>query len=132
MAIDKRGQGLPVNLIVILIIGIIILLLVVAFATGSISKLFGGAKNIGEAVTPDQVATFRIGCAQACFSAQQLADTQGEWTSSSYCTKELPNGTDTAIKCWDAGTECSKNVTISGVEYMFNATSSAGNVVGCP
>lgn len=118
--INRKGQGLPVNLIIILIIGIIILLLVIAFATGTLGKLFGGAKELGEAVTPEQVATFRIGCKQACFSAEQLADTKGEWTNSDYCQRKLGS-----YNCWSKNVtvDCSKNVTIEGVEYMFSATS---------
>lgn len=138
----RKGQGLPINLIVILIIGVLILLLVIAFATGSITKLFGGTKNIGEAVTPDQVATFRIGCSQGCFSAQQLANTEGDWKKSDYCARKLLNGTSTDIKCWHIGADCSKKSTIDGTNYLFNSTGDGGiiftnetnmttNVIGC-
>ncbi len=126
--IDRKGQGLPINLIVIAIIGVIVLLLVVAFATGTLGKLFGGTKELSESVTPEQVATFRIGCKQACFGAQQLADTPGEWKKSDYCNRTIGGQ-----RCWEIGAECSKNTTIEGVKWYFNATGNnpGVNIAGC-
>lgn len=112
----KRGQGLPLNLIVIAAIAVLVLVLVVAFATGAIGKLFGGARIISEAATPDEIAAFKIGCEQSCFSAQQLSDTDTEFIKSGYCNKTIPvNETGTIVKkhCWqdpvDSG--CTKVIT---------------------
>ena len=112
----RKGQGLPINLIVIVAIAVLVLVLVIAFATGSLSKLFGGAKLLSETATPDQAAAFKIGCEQACFSAQQLSNTENSWGNSSYCgriisTTESGNNTH----CWEAPvvSECSKSITLA-------------------
>jgi len=111
--IGRRGQGLPLNVIVIAAIAIIVLVLVVAFATGALGKLFGGAKTFVDIATPEQVATFRISCEQACFGAQQLADSPEEWKASDYCSKIIKvneTGTVSDKHCWEQPvvSECSK------------------------
>jgi hypothetical protein len=113
--IGRRGQGLPLNVIVIAAIAIIVLVLVIAFATGALGKLFGGAKTFVDVATPEQVATFRISCEQACFAAQQLADSPEEWKASDYCDRTIKvndTATNTILDkhCWESPvvSECSK------------------------
>jgi hypothetical protein len=111
----RKGQGLPLNVIVIAAIAILVLVIVIMFATGSMSKLFGGTQLIGTEVTPNQISSFKIGCNQACFSAQQLANTESDWKTSEYCQRTLSG----IGKCWDANVTCTKNETILGVEKSF-------------
>ena len=109
----KGGQGLPLNVIVLAAISVIVLVMFIAFATGSFSKLFKGTETLGEAVTPEQIATFRIGCEQACFQAKQLADSPEEWNSSTYCCRTL-NISNVITHCYEnpVGVECGKETSI--------------------
>lgn len=98
----KKAQGLPLNTIVLAVIAIIVLVVVILFATGNLSKLFGSTQTIVSGSTPDEVAAFRIACKQACFQAQQLADTQAEWVTSKYCdTKYKVLDNNVEKHCWD-------------------------------
>lgn len=108
-----RGQGLPISTIVLAAIAVLVLVILVAFTTGSLNKLFTSTQTISGSVTPDEVASFRIGCEQACFQAKQLADTQTKFTNSDYCSRNLVNSSQT-IKCWQAGVgvDCIYNITL--------------------
>jgi hypothetical protein len=101
----KRSQGLPLSFIVIAVLAVLVLVLILGFATGTIPKLFGGAKMLAEEATPEQTASFRLGCEQACNYAKQLADTEEEWKASDYC-KRLRD----KKHCWhaDVAVFCSK------------------------
>ena len=88
---SKRGQGLPLETIVLAVIAIIILVLIILFLTGNLGKLFGTTQQLGEEITPDEIAAFRLGCEQACFSAKQLVDSEAEFKLSSYCVRNISN-----------------------------------------
>lgn len=108
-----RGQGLPISTIVLAAIAVLVLVIIIGFTTGSLNKLFRSAQTISGSVTPDEVASFRIGCEQACFQAKQLADTQTKFKNSDYCSRGLVNGSQT-IKCWQAGVgvDCVYSITL--------------------
>jgi len=130
---SKGGQGLPLNVIVIAAISILVLVLVIMFATGSLGKLFKGTQQLGEAATPEQIATFRIGCEQACFQAQQLADTPEEWEASEYCNRMIKvNETGTIVNkhCWEppVTSECIKTTEQFGT---FGPPDKAGVTISC-
>ena len=111
---------MPLETIVILAVAIMVLVLIVLFATGAFSRLFGSQRTLEQSVTPDQVASFRIGCEQACFQAQQLSKNQDGFLASDYCKRTIPaiNG----VHCWDTNVSvsCSKSFVLP-----------AGNTVEC-
>jgi len=107
--LGKRGQGLPLETIVIVIITILVLIIVILFATGSLGRLLGGARMLEEEITPDQLATFRLGCENACFTAEQLTDSIDEFRASDYCHRNISN----TVFCHSqqTGVDCSFQIT---------------------
>ena len=103
-----KAQGLPMNAIVLAAIAMLVLVVVLGFATGSFNRLFKSVKTL-ESVTPEQVSGFKIGCDQACFAEQQLTRNPIDFSKSEYCTKVLKNATR-SLNCWDVGTSCNFNV----------------------
>lgn len=127
----KRGQGLPLETIIIAALAVLVLVIVLLFATGAWSRLIAGEKIIEQAATPEQIAGFRLGCENACFQAKQLADNPNEWKVSDYCTKSLKSNT-TTYKCWTANVsvECSKDIpNPNGGVWHCNST---GTNCVCP
>jgi hypothetical protein len=121
----RGGQGLPLETIVLAAVAILILVMIVLFATGSFAKLFGSQKTLSEQATPDQLASFRIGCEQACFQAQQLSKNADDFKRSDYCTtKKLGD-----LHCWseNVSVSCSKTFTASTNERV----ECSGTVEGC-
>lgn len=84
---SKRGQGLPVETIVIAAIAVIILLLVVGFATGALGGLFKRTTTIAQASEADITAA-QTKCSQYCVSAQN-SRTLGLWSATTYCQKKF-------------------------------------------
>ncbi|MGC8941011.1 MAG: hypothetical protein ACP5JY_03180, partial [Candidatus Nanoarchaeia archaeon] len=72
---NKKGLELPISMIAVVIIVVLVLMLAILFTTGMLTKLFKGTQQVGEAVTPEQITAFKVGCQQACFAAQQMANT---------------------------------------------------------
>ena len=122
----RGGQGLPLNVIVLAVVAILTLTLIILFATGSLGKLFKSTKTLEETVTPDQVATFRIGCEQSCFSARQFVNTQSEWTNSAYCNRMV--GTFDCLSP-EVGVDCEFEVTEPGGNIITYNNSCCGG--GC-
>ena len=76
------------NMIVFLAIALLILVLVVTFATGGISKLFGGLTTTG----PSELETVKNNCQRLCDDAKLKVDAQGYdvWETTPYCTERMP------------------------------------------
>ncbi|MEK6923491.1 MAG: hypothetical protein AABW84_02260 [Nanoarchaeota archaeon] len=102
----KRGQGLPLNTIILAILALLVLVFVVLFATGAFENLFGQTKTIAEATEADIVAA-QTKCSQWCLQAQG-SSTKLAWISSNFCT-ETPllladaddDGKDEAYHCYE-------------------------------
>jgi len=105
----KKGMELPMNIIAIAIIVILVLTLVILFATGMLTKLFKGTQQVSEAATPEELTAFKVGCQQACFTAQQLVKSEDEWKDSEYCTKYIMNGSS-KLYCYNV-TTCTKTIS---------------------
>jgi len=88
MVINKRAQGLPLNLIVIAAIAALVLVLVIAFTIGGFgaffSKIFGG----GQAAVGEQMDVVRTTCAGLCDTAKGSSSTTG-WAASGYCNRNF-------------------------------------------
>ncbi len=129
--IDRKGQGLPLTVIVIAAISIIVLVLIVAFSTGAFGKLFGSTKTFIDVASPEEISTFRLGCEQACFSAKQLANTVAKFENSGYCERKLVNKTETGtenIHCWQSTVvvDCEYTIVLPEGEKTCKGTGMIG------
>lgn len=79
----KKGQGLPLNTIVIAIIVIVVLVAVIVFFTGGFGKIFAGTKGF-ESATQTDVVGIQTKCSQLCIQAQSISDPK-KWNSTAYC-----------------------------------------------
>jgi len=116
------------DIIVWAIIGLLVLVLIVAFATGSFSKLFGSSKALISTTSEADVIAAQNSCSQLCLQAGRVK-TEAEFNRTSYCTKIFSfdingdgNITDTGqneggigAKCISDGDEkvCCKDAPIS-------------------
>jgi len=64
-----RGQGLPLNTIVLAALAVLVLLLVVGFTTGSLSKLF---KGLGSQTSGIDLETARTTCNRYCTELKNM------------------------------------------------------------
>ena len=80
---NKKAQGISLNYIVIAAIAVLVLVIVVGFATGGLSKSFKGLKSAG----PSESSVFRASCDSVCITSQG-AETSALWNSSEWCTNE--------------------------------------------
>ena len=109
--------------IVVIIIAVIILTLIILFATGTLGKLFGTTTVLGEAATPEDITSYKLECENACYQAKQLSDSTTEWLWSSYCTKTFSNidvnkdeeitNEEKNLHCWQypLSVTCYKSIT---------------------
>ena len=85
---NKRGQGLPLELIVLAAIAAIVLVLIIAFTIGGGSVFFKKIFEGGTQAVGDDLATARNSCESLCSQAK-LTTTTTAFKSSSYCAKIL-------------------------------------------
>ncbi|MEK6923492.1 MAG: hypothetical protein AABW84_02265 [Nanoarchaeota archaeon] len=85
---NKRGQGLPLELIVLAAIAAIVLVLIIAFTIGGGSVFFQKIFQGGTSAVGDDLSTARSSCNSLCSQAK-LVTTTPSWKSSSYCKKEF-------------------------------------------
>ena len=83
--INKKGQDLPVNVIIVAIIVLVVLIIVVAFFAGGFSNIVGKIRGIfGGGVSGQERDIAIQTCQQLCDNAKRLpTSTQGK---SGYCT----------------------------------------------
>jgi len=73
----KRAQSLPLNTIVLAAIAVLVLVLIVAFTTGSLTELF---KPIGERTKKVELDSIKMECYDLC-SDLKTAISDGRYTS---------------------------------------------------
>ena len=88
----KKAQGLSFNMIVVAMIAIFVLLLIVVWATGAFSFLFGQTKTISE-ITEVDITAAQTKCTQYCIQAQGI-DNPDDWKASNYCAHEFDEAKD--------------------------------------
>ncbi len=113
----KKAQ-ISMNMIVFLAIALLILVLVVTFATGGITRLFGGLVSTG---TGD-LDRIKADCLASCTDAQSKVSTLGTdaWTATGYCTATIPfdddgDGTidaDDYFSCWQSPIDVPCSTTV--------------------
>jgi len=116
-----RGQGLPFSTIVLAIISILILVLIVFFVTGGVSRLF----PVSQRYMVTNVEAARGECQKLLADAQMATMTSSEpaktFKNSTYCkTKFNINGT--TYYCYS---------DVIGVKADFEVTTTAGERYRC-
>jgi hypothetical protein len=91
------------NTIVYVAIALLVLVLLVAFTTGGLGKLFDQVFKTGV----DDIDAAQSQCSSACSSAELRVSTQGTnvWENSQYCRKEFSidvegRGDAEILRCW--------------------------------
>jgi hypothetical protein len=126
----KRGQGLPLELIVLAAIAAIVLVLIIAFTIGGgstfLTKIFqGGQQSVG-----DDLDNARASCNSLCSQAK-LVTTTSAWSSSSYCIKSFSVDLDNDGQlggCPSGGSANSKEECTGGV---YNLEGNAERNLNC-
>ncbi|MFH0868663.1 MAG: hypothetical protein V1839_00375 [archaeon] len=101
--INRKAQGLPLNLIVLAAMAALILVLVVAFTIGGGSNFFSKIFKTGTTSIGDEISVVQAACNNLCEQAKTAA-TSPAWTSSAYCTKKYNIDRDGDGKL--GGTKC--------------------------
>jgi hypothetical protein len=133
----KRGQGLPLNLIVLAIIAALVLVLIIAFTVGGAGSSFSRIFKVGATAAGDEIESVRAACRQSCSTAESTVGNLDEWKTSGYCKKKssidldgsgkLDDSTDPAkdevgIRCWSKpiSIQCSFSVSTAGGVKTIN------------
>ena len=125
-----KSQGLPLNTIVLAALAVLVLLLVVGFTTGSLSKIFGG---MGQQISKTDIDVARTTCKNLCLQLQQEAKagilTKSAAENSEYAKKTFVidldgdgkiSSSEKDIHCWESpiNEKCTVSiVTPSGTIY---------------
>jgi len=122
--INKKAQGLPLNLIIIAIIAALVLVLIIAFTIGGFGFSFGKIFQTGQVVVGEDIDIARTACSGYCDSAKNSFTTTG-FKASQYCTKTFnidkdgdgelnPDAGEVGIACWEDNILVTCSAVISG------------------
>ena len=84
--VNKKAQGLPLNLIVLAAVAALVLVLVVAFTVGGTGSFFGKIFRSGTAAAGNEQDVAITACNSLCDQAKSIAGTN-LWTSTGVCTR---------------------------------------------
>ncbi len=100
---SKRAQ-ISMNTIVYVAIALLVLVLLVAFTTGGLGKLFGQVAKTGL----DDIDAAQSQCSSFCATTKLQISSQGTnaWLTSQYCRKDFSiditgSGEEAVLKCWE-------------------------------
>jgi hypothetical protein len=113
MNTNKKGQGLPINTIILIAIGLLILVLFITFVLGGFSGLTGTTSN--------SLSGFIATCSSSCSTAQAEGVYPQAW-----CDATASSG-GKVYNCANAtsgGATCA--VTISGTSTTYGGATSVG------
>jgi len=82
----KKGQGLPLNLIVLAAMAALILVLVIAFTIGGAGAFFGKIFRGGVTAVGEEINVVQTTCNSLCQQAQTVSSTV-TWKTSQYCRR---------------------------------------------
>ncbi len=126
MRVNKRAQGLPINLIILAIIAALVLVVVVVFTVGGTSNVFGKISK-SSAVVGGDLEAMRATCKSFCDRIQTVSSI-ADWDKSQYCGKkfsidldnngkiENPNAAgknELNLDCWDPAINVGCSVEVS-------------------
>jgi len=115
---NKKAQGLPLEVIVIAAIAVLVLLLIIIFATGSFGGLFAKTNTIVQGTSDEQITVAQSKCARLCTQIQSTSSRE-VLKFSGYCSRTFPidtnaDGTPEQIYCWNNPIFDACTVTIGG------------------
>ena len=116
---NKRAQGLPLNMIVIAIVALLVLVIVFAYFTGAFGNILKQTSTLQGTVQAD-VTSAQTKCSQYCISAQNANyNNFNDWkTSSDFCQQTFPiEGEDSEKHCYESPISHSCTIKIDGTEY---------------
>jgi hypothetical protein len=92
-----RGQGLPINTVILIAIGLLILILLVVFS-------LGGFKGLG-AAKPQSFSAFQADCQSACSALQSSNSISAALTAAQgyggYCSLTYTSETGSVYHCYN-------------------------------
>ncbi len=114
MNMSKRAQGLPINTIILIAIGLLILVLFITF-------VLGGFKGVGGATNPNAAAeqAFAGQCSTACSEAT-TGGTLATWCA--YPNSSITNSAGAPYSCGTVPGGTS-SCTVGGVAYTWTSAS---------
>ncbi len=119
----KRKAQISSQMIVYLAIALIVLVLIVVFATGGFSNLFSGITSTGQ----DDIGLAKSQCVIACNKAKTEVSIGGTdaWSTSSYCTwsddidvsgdGKVEGESEIGLKCYNDPISTNCSVVVDGV-----------------
>lgn len=98
--LNKKGQGLSMNYIVVALLALAVLVVIILFFTGGMQKIFGQTAQAGE-ITEQQMSIWRKQCelycsvdkAAYCSHDFNVKDKEGEATSTYTCSSKYTGTT---------------------------------------
>ena len=123
----KKKADISMNVIVYAAIALLILVILVAFATGRLGGLFKGITQ----QTGEEIGTIRSACIKDCNLAKTTAESSGQstWKISSYCKNTYAydhdgDGETDSFHCYDDAIDVQCSVTLGSGDsaVLCNAT----------
>ncbi len=131
-----KGQGLPLNLIVLAIIAALVLVLVIAFTVGGGGAAFSRIFKVGSTAVGEDIDSVRAVCRNACSNAELSVQSAPQWPSAEYCKKgfnidrngdgkiedTVAGGATTkerSIRCWDEPVSVSCQFSTTGTTSLL-------------
>ncbi|HIH14159.1 MAG TPA: hypothetical protein HA224_02795 [Nanoarchaeota archaeon] len=99
MVAYKKAQGLPISTIVLIVIGLLVLFIIIAFFTGAFSKVSGNVKTAAGDSGEVQISQSQTRCAQWCLQMQGHTDDATKLVSS-YCKNTVIIAGAPPVNCW--------------------------------
>lgn len=102
-----KSQGIPIDIIVIAVIGLIALVVVIGMFYGNFSSVFGRMFSFQESSTGSGIETIQSTCIQYCNSIPEFS-TLDEFQSSRFCTAKFDTTKYNGISndhCYDRETD---------------------------
>ncbi len=126
---NKKGQGLPLNTVILGIIVIVVLIIILIFFVGGTAQVTSKIKDIFTGRISAQSAELAVNdCKQLCESAKALPENLRP--SSGYCTKTFIvdlNKQPTKVKC---GSDSRATIENPSDEEKSRGVAAAGNNLG--
>lgn len=117
---NKKGQGLPINTIILIAIGLLVLVLFITF-------ILGGFKGLAPVTTSNGLSAFEAECNSYCTEAAG-ANSPVLWCSYSATVNSIPNYHCYNSSLGNTGTTCTLN---NGSTVVAPGTTLGPNQIAC-
>ncbi len=88
MAKNKKAQGLPITTIILVVIGLLVLFVIIAFFTGAFGKAGANVRAAGGSNVDVQISDAQTKCAQWCLQGSGLSTLEKK-RASAYCLNPI-------------------------------------------